>query len=480
MAIAIGLLKMLLDVQQAKKTGAVDVRGEVARVRIFVEDGAIVHADEGTASETLGRLLVKEQVLSEAQYASAIAELTALRASGRTTKLGELVVERGLLTREQLHAALAAQVQEKVLRALAWPQAALSFLASDGPLAVAGRHPTSLEPLVLAALRAEPRDALEALLAQALDRHVSLRSDVAVGGTAVRDDALARLSAFRFPRAEESFARSLDGSRTMRELLAEAPPSVDAPAVLAAMLLGEALDLQAAPPSRSARAPSLPPAAAEEATAARPPAEERVPSDAPPAPLPLANEEERSTSDAPPAAPAAAASTAPARRSSRTAVALAGLVVATGAAAFAFGRAQSDGGPPVAASAVVAASVESTRAEVPVATSKDASNAVISSAAAQGEPAQTITGESADASADADASYDAGRADLPAIGPHRGLLELPAAADTHRVYVDGRLVGAPPSPIVIPCGPRVVKIGSHGRERAVTVPCGGTLAIPYP
>src|SRR3954464_1701267 len=83
-AIAIGLLKMLLELQETRKAGALDVTGPGARVRLFVEDGKVVFADEGTLGETLGRILVREQVLTQEQYSAAIEWMSDARAAGKT------------------------------------------------------------------------------------------------------------------------------------------------------------------------------------------------------------------------------------------------------------------------------------------------------------------------------------------------------------------------------------------------------------
>lgn len=47
----------------------------------------------------------------------------------------------------------------------------------------------------------------------------------------------------------------------------------------------------------------------------------------------------------------------------------------------------------------------------------------------------------------------------------------------HRVFVDGVWAGAGGGGLFVPCGPRTVKIGSAGRPREVTVPCGGELKL---
>jgi hypothetical protein len=84
------------------------------------------------------------------------------------------------------------------------------------------------------------------------------------------------------------------------------------------------------------------------------------------------------------------------------------------------------------------------------------------------------------ASAAPDASYAEVDAGLPSVDATRGVLVLPTAADSHRVYVDGRVAGVPPPPVVVACGRHIIKIGSQGREQVVLVPCGGSLRLAYP
>lgn len=248
MAIAIGVLKMLLELQQTRKTGALDVAGPGARVRLFVEDGKVVYADEGTLGETLGRILVRERVLTQEQYAAAIEWTTELRASGKPAKLGEVFVALGLLTRDQVHAALSAQMQQKVMRALGWAAATFRFIESPGPLEIADRFETPIEPLVVAALRLADRERIDELLSQSRPRHAALRGDRVPGGGSTKLETIARLNACRLPPADDAFARTLDGSRTVAELLAEEDEEgVDRAVILAALLLTDALDLHRGP-----------------------------------------------------------------------------------------------------------------------------------------------------------------------------------------------------------------------------------------
>ncbi|MDB5219516.1 MAG: hypothetical protein JWO86_7443 [Myxococcaceae bacterium] len=62
----------------------------------------------------------------------------------------------------------------------------------------------------------------------------------------------------------------------------------------------------------------------------------------------------------------------------------------------------------------------------------------------------------------------------------QGVLELPPAAEGHRVWVDGHLVVVASSRIAVACGRHAVKIGSRGREQQVVAPCGAAMFIAYP
>ncbi len=62
----------------------------------------------------------------------------------------------------------------------------------------------------------------------------------------------------------------------------------------------------------------------------------------------------------------------------------------------------------------------------------------------------------------------------------RGSIALPASADGHRIYVDGKVVAAAPAAVFVPCGHHVLRIGSQGRDQEIDVPCGGRITATYP
>lgn len=636
---------MLLQLQESRKTGALDVVGPAARVRFFVDEGLVVHADEGTVGETLGRILVRERVVDAEQYSAAIEWMTELRASGKKSMLGEVFVDLGLLSVEQVRAALAAQVQAKALRALAWPQARFRFMESFGPLVLKDRFVTPIEPLVVAALRLAEREDIDSLLAQALPRHAALRRDA--------PSLAARIDAFRFPLAEAAFVAALDGSLTVKQLLdAKDGGGVDRAVVLTALLLTDTLDLNAAAgagrissvprPALRSQAP-LPPAAPSSAPA--PSSASPVGPETPKAPMaPLLAEKAYQTGKRLVRAnrlPEAvvelrraaalygaveydlwakwAASRADEENEDRHAGplrAVAELAIAEdserGFATFVLGHLARRKGELAKAEALFerartldpeaiesgwearlrlgSLGIAETRSEVlalappmntpsppvivepepepesepavptlrglateealaslalhePAALPADdpepREDAPESGPAAEPELAyepyeqpkkdgggrgwgiialgMVIVGGGAylavrspveehtapreagafsapeptrepEPERGADASYAGEDPILPVaidagitnLDGERGVLLMPPAADSHRVYVDGRLAGVPPPPIVVGCGKHVVKIGSQGLEQTVIVPCGGSVSLTYP
>ncbi len=660
---------MLLQLQESRKTGALDVVGPAARVRFFVDEGFVVHADEGTVGETLGRILVRERVVDQEQYGAAIEWMTELRASGKKAMLGEVFVDLGLLSEQQVRAALAAQVQAKALRALAWPQARFRFMESFGALELKDRFVTPIEPLVIAALRLAEREDIDALLVQGLPRHAVLRSDA--------PGFRARLDAFRFPPAEAAFVEGLDGALTVKELLdATRGDGVDRAVVLTALLLTDTLDLRTTAtsgrtsvvPQEAARAlpPNAPVSSRPAPSSASPVGPETPKAEVAPllaekayqtgkrlvranrlpeavvelrraaslygaveyelwakwaasradeenedrhagplravAELALAEDSERgfatfvlghlarrrgeeqkalalferarsldpeaiesgwearlrlgslgvgeTKSDLISLAPLMTGTPVPPAiietetESERGVPTLRGLATEEALAsvrkresqqpprrepASGHGPAEVQAAPairegesprssesiddapesepkpelelayePYQARApgsgggwvivVVAALVLCGGAYFGLRSAVDAPPApreagTVTTPAREPEPVPEPEPEP-----EPDASYVAVDANLPAadagavanIGAERGVLLMPPAADSHRVYVDGRLAGVPPPPIVVGCGKHVVKIGSQGREQSVNVPCGGSVSLAYP
>jgi hypothetical protein len=90
--------------------------------------------------------------------------------------------------------------------------------------------------------------------------------------------------------------------------------------------------------------------------------------------------------------------------------------------------------------------------------------------------ASASTSASALASASASALASASASVVSNVPGGMGRLIFKAPAG-FRVFVDGKVMGNTPDPVLIVCGTRSVKIGSHGTTQTIEVPCGGEIEV---
>jgi hypothetical protein len=94
----------------AHKTGKLSVAGPAGSGRIYLRDGHVYHAESEARREGFGRKLVRAGKLTELELRSTL-EYCAAHATG----LGEALVTRGLVTRDDLERALHQEIEEVVL-----------------------------------------------------------------------------------------------------------------------------------------------------------------------------------------------------------------------------------------------------------------------------------------------------------------------------------------------------------------------------
>ncbi len=181
------LVTELLACQTERRSCTVVVAAEGVETRLHFEEGTLVYAEEGTAGQALGRLLVDEGKLSEQQYGKLLDALAEAGLRGSTARLGDLAVKRGYLTRKDLGLSLFAQVRRKVVQAIVWEEPSVRVLPPEVESGSArARFPTTLEPLVLSAFRKVSREALERRLAPCAHGQVTLEGDLEELVTAFR------------------------------------------------------------------------------------------------------------------------------------------------------------------------------------------------------------------------------------------------------------------------------------------------------
>ncbi|MEB2343470.1 MAG: response regulator [Deltaproteobacteria bacterium] len=225
---------LLVELRRRAETGVLEVRAEGVCTRIALRAGAPVFAEGGALRETLGRMLLRHGTLSEADYLRVIERMTERLMESETTRMGEVLVELGLLGAEEVFAALSAQVREKIVSCFRWQRFDHSFEPCEAlPEELLAVPCPPLETLLLEGLRAHfGPERLEPILAPHASHRPALRGGLAEVATR-----------FHLAPAEQRLARSLDGARTLAAIRAAAPlDAVHAAQVLAALVLADAVD----------------------------------------------------------------------------------------------------------------------------------------------------------------------------------------------------------------------------------------------
>src|SRR5262245_18498206 len=112
-----------------KKTGCLAVTHRNNFGYIFFDKGRISYASIVNRRDRLGDMLVKNAVISQAQLDAAVSA----QAKKRDKRIGELLVELGSLTREELHAYVRGQIEEAVYFLFTWTLGSFNFEAEVRP-----------------------------------------------------------------------------------------------------------------------------------------------------------------------------------------------------------------------------------------------------------------------------------------------------------------------------------------------------------
>ncbi len=234
-----------MKIVRARATGVLEVRTDDRATDLYFDSGVLVYAEGGTVDDTLGRMLVRQGVLDEAQYAAVIAEMTKEVFESEVRRFGEVAVALGFVPRGRIEEALADQVRQKFLHCLTWPNARRTFIADPSYAAEGAAFPLRVPPLVLEGLRSRMgRTTGDRTIEPLIDRPVALR-----------DRAEAIAFELGLSADERRFLDRIDGTRTPRELIAAGSnDEAGARSFLAALIALACVDRAAPAP----QAPSAP------------------------------------------------------------------------------------------------------------------------------------------------------------------------------------------------------------------------------
>ncbi len=112
-----------------KKTGCLSVSHRNNFGYIYFNQGRISYASIVNRRDRLGDMLVKNDIISQHDLETAIAAQDKLRSK----RIGELLIDQGAITREQLHQYIRVQIEEAVYYLFTWNQGSFNFEADIRP-----------------------------------------------------------------------------------------------------------------------------------------------------------------------------------------------------------------------------------------------------------------------------------------------------------------------------------------------------------
>jgi hypothetical protein len=249
---ATAFAEILVALHGEGETGVLEVRAAGIRTDITLRRGCPVFAEGGQLRQTLGRLLLRRGEISERDYVRVIDRMTEGLIRNETVRMGEVLVELGILTPAEVYEALERQIREKIVDCFQWPEVDCAFRPLDAV-------PDDLSPF-----RVPP---VAALVLEGVKTHFdaerlrSLLDADAARFPVLVDDWREVTRRFGLTPGEQKFVRGFSGERTLAELrCGSALDPVHASQVLATLLVTRQVELRA-----ERRGPAAPEAAAPEA-----------------------------------------------------------------------------------------------------------------------------------------------------------------------------------------------------------------------
>lgn len=220
------LVRVLGALARERRSGVLELRHPSGCTRIHLVAGRPVLAEGGALRETLGRMLLRRGDVSQEEYIRVITRMTERLVQNEAVRMGEVLVELGLLQPSEVFRALSEQMTEKIVSCFRRHSFEWSFLEGDPPEeAGGGVEIPPVEQLILDGLR---RHLPEGSLPRVLDGRGDANPAV--------DDPAALAEELRLGPSERRWLASFDGRRSLRALLGAAGDHGRDLAILAAAL----------------------------------------------------------------------------------------------------------------------------------------------------------------------------------------------------------------------------------------------------
>ena len=222
-----------------KFTGRLTLKGK-SHSRFYFLDGRLVWAEAGGPDQSLGQLLLRAKMITEQQYAEAIALATSTLVDQEEVRFGECLIKLKILTPWQVYRALGHQVEAKLLSTFAWRE--VSWSADPDEECVSRVCMLETAPIEQLLFRGISEYAPLEDLQQALTPRVALYAKLS-------DSAPAVGGRLALPDRERECCRLLSSGRlTLGEALNQSDLDyTQALALVSALLLNNSVELAALP-----------------------------------------------------------------------------------------------------------------------------------------------------------------------------------------------------------------------------------------
>jgi tetratricopeptide (TPR) repeat protein len=252
--------EVLVEVCGRAETGVLEVRQGGVCTAIYLREGRPVFVEGGALRETLGRLLLRRGEIAERDYVRVVERMTERTVTSETLRMGEVLVELGILSPEEIRRALAVQMREKILACFRSDAFQFDFsLLGDLPEDAVPHDALGVESLVLAGVRAHFGP----------DRISRLLAAWGKGRPRLLPPAEETAARFEMTAAERRLLEALRGDRDLDSLQAlSILDPVHTGQVVAALAVSRVLSFDEGTPAAVTRAKIGPPPAAREPRAA--------------------------------------------------------------------------------------------------------------------------------------------------------------------------------------------------------------------
>jgi tetratricopeptide (TPR) repeat protein len=264
-----GFLLALAEPWRARASGILEVRREGVTTLLYLDEGEPVFAESSALAETLGRVLLLEGKLTEAQYAEVVRRMTESIVEAEPMRFGEVAVALGFVHPVTIQEALSSQVRRRLLACVGPGPQIRHWLPDTSIVDDVGSFPQDVPRLLaegVASLSDAEREALHVMLGRPTIGGVD-PDPVAYYGLPP-SDARAWRQRSELPSDHELLARLavLDGLTERGRTSAQVPTPADE---RAAWLVAERQAAERAAAERDAAERAAERAAAERAAAER-------------------------------------------------------------------------------------------------------------------------------------------------------------------------------------------------------------------